>query len=110
MSEVTQTDTGPGTGNCLQAAVASLLDLPLEEVPHFILHSDWEVRFWTFMEDHGYTVRQVLAGPGVTGIAVGPTVRGTFHAVVMADGEVVWDPHPSRHGLLRVAHVYAVSS
>jgi len=110
MRKVTQTDTGSGTGNCLQAAVASLLELPLSRVPHFILHDDWEIRFMDFMEANGKPVTLRGYEGAVSGIAIGKTVRSTYHAVVMEDGETVWDPHPSRAGLQVVAHVYATSN
>eukprot|EP00754_Rhynchopus_humris_P008735 Rhum_TRINITY_DN13821_c1_g1::Rhum_TRINITY_DN13821_c1_g1_i1::g.64902::m.64902 len=36
MKPVYQTDFSPGTGNALQACVASLLELGLEDVPNFV--------------------------------------------------------------------------
>jgi hypothetical protein len=108
MLPVTQTDTSRGRGNCLQAAVASLLELPLAEVPHFILWPDWEIRFMDFMADNGLPVTMTAYDKSSTGIAIGPTVRHTTHAVVVNYGRTVWDPHPSRAGLLRIDHVYDV--
>lgn len=111
MSQVTQTIVDEHVGNCLQAAVASFLDLPLDEVPHFVLHPDWEARFLAFMKARGAPVRATSEiGSHTTGIALGDTVRGTHHAVVMSEGVVVWDPHPSRVGLLRATCVYAVGA
>lgn len=109
MLPVTQNDLRPDKGNCLQAAVASLLDLPLSSVPHFVLHKDWEARFVRFMRQRGSPVVYGQPGPHVTGIAVGKTVRGTHHAVVMENGTVTWDPHPSRDGLTAIDFVYALS-
>jgi hypothetical protein len=108
MLRITQTNTSPHEGNCLQAAVASLLDLALDEVPHFILSPDWEIRFMDFMADSGRPVTLTGYTGMESGIAVGPTVRATHHAVVMEHGSLAWDPHPSRAGLLAVSHVYAV--
>lgn len=108
MHRITQTDTSPGTGNCLQAAVASLLDLDLDDVPHFILDPAWEISFMDFMEANGQPVTLTKYTGEENGIAVGPTVRATHHAVVMLHGATAWDPHPSRAGLLNVTHVYAV--
>lgn len=106
----TQTVVDKERGNCLQAAVASFLGLPLDDVPHFVLHKDWEARFLRFMREKQKPVRLTTCTDQASGIAVGPTVRGTFHAVVMLDGAMVWDPHPSRTGLLRVSYVYTTDS
>lgn len=112
MRQVTQTilydPDSPAPGNCLQAAVASLLDLDLDDVPHFIVHEDWLERMVLFARLHGYRIVLDQTGdPVALGIAYGPSPRGVNHAVVVQDGHTVWDPHPSRAGLLRVSGVYA---
>lgn len=95
-------------GNCLQAAVASLLDLPLDQVPHFAEHADWLERLVAFGETRGYRVRYQPPGTkGVTGLAFGPSARGVKHAVVWVDGEQAWDPHPDRTGLTAVSMLLA---
>lgn len=91
-------------GNCMQAALASLLRKPLEEVPHF--HHDgcdaetfWE-RVEDWLEDNNYLLR--YGNPSKTlSVATGTTVRGTNHCVIMRDDVLVHDPHPSRAGLVR---------
>lgn len=108
MKQVTQTITvGDGSGlpgNCLQAAVASLLGLDLDVVPHFARHDDWLERLVAFGADHGYRVLyQPPAKPVAFGLAFGQSPRGVFHAVTVVDGET-WDPHPSRDGLVSVAN------
>lgn len=108
MSEVSQTivlgDGSGRLGNCLQAAVASTLDLPLDEVPHFAEVEDWWGALVDFLSAHGVNVYRQPAsdGPPVLGLAFGQSLRGVMHAVVCRDGEVVWDPHPSRDGLTSV--------
>jgi hypothetical protein len=95
-------------GNCLQAAVASLLNLPLDDVPHFILHDDWLEQLAAFCIAHGY--RPIMRMPDVPvayGMAWGPSERGVRHAVVWVDGQIAWDPHPSRAGLLKVTELIA---
>lgn len=106
MREVTQTilhDQIPGVpGNCLQAAVASLLDLDLDDVPHFIEHTGWLQYLADWARDRGYLI---IARPPESvrmGIAYGPSPRGVQHAVVWLDGRVAFDPHPSRAGLLSI--------
>lgn len=109
MREVTQTilhDQIPGVpGNCLQAAVASLLDLDLDDVPHFIEHDNWLQYLVDWGRDHGYLVIDRQPDSVRMGIAYGPAERGVQHAVVMVDGAISWDPHPSRAGLLSVSGV-----
>lgn len=109
MSEVSQTiilgDGSGRLGNCLQAAVASALDLPLDEVPHFAEVEDWWRALVEFVQERGSNVvlRPASDGPPVLGLAFGQSPRGVMHAVVCRDGEVVWDPHPSRDGLSSVS-------
>jgi hypothetical protein len=106
MKPITQTilvgDIPGVPGNCLQAAVASLLDLDLDAVPHFALHEDWLERLVEFGNARG---RHVLcrSKPVAFGLAFGPSPRGVQHAVVCLDGEIAWDPHPSREGLSSVS-------
>ena len=44
MTPVVQTDRSADTGNCFAASIASVLDLPLDEVPNFagIYGDEWE--------------------------------------------------------------------
>jgi predicted XRE-type DNA-binding protein len=100
-------------GNCMQAAVASLLDLPLSEVPHFAESNNavvcWDL-FETFLEGCGKTVDLApeLRIPDTPYLASGTTVRGTRHMVVMHEGKLLHDPHPSRAGLLEVDYIHIV--
>jgi hypothetical protein len=105
VKQVTQTITvGDGSGlpgNCLQAAVASLLELELEEVPHFALYDDWLERLVDFVTERGYGLWSHPERP-VSGLAFGPSPRGVSHAVALS-GDETWDPHPSRDGLVSVS-------
>lgn len=107
MSEITQTITvGDGSGrlgNCLQAAVASLLDLPLDEVPHFAEIDDWNGAFDDFAEQHGFRLAYTVTQTPEFGLAFGLSARGVAHSVVYRDGTEVWDPHPSRDGLRSIS-------
>jgi len=110
--EVTQTilhdDPSGRPGNCLQAATASLLELDLDEVPHFVLHTDWLERLAAFCRSHGHQIRMLAPATYVAyGMAWGPAERGVRHAVCWADGRMAWDPHPSRAGLLGVTDLIA---
>jgi hypothetical protein len=105
--EVTQTilaDQIPGVpGNCLQAAVASLLELDLDDVPHFITHDDWLQHLVNWGREHGYLVISRPDDAVHMGIACGQSERGHQHAVVLIDGQIAWDPHPSRAGLVSIS-------
>lgn len=105
-------------GNCLQAVVATLLDLELDQVPHFAVYVDWfaAMRRWARERDGDFTYfefpvpEQYAAGwESVRGwggyvILGGSSPRGPFGHVVVGtvDREVVHDPHPSRAGLVEV--------
>lgn len=101
-------------GDCVSAAVASLLDREPHQVPHFIAASDIDSRVWWYAlkgwaASNGWNVtrrgllpRQENVPLPTFGLACGPSERGVSHAVVAVDGEIVWDPHPSRAGILRV--------
>ena len=102
-------DHPKGYGNCQQAALASILDLPLGEV---IDTTSDEVRdngFWppihNWLKARG--LRSVFVSPGSPllkgrySIGSGPSPRGPFHhAVICKNGRMVFDPHPSDDGLV----------
>lgn len=104
--------TGSGRpGNCVQAAVASILDLELDEVPHFLEVADypeeWELAFEDWLEERNiYSAR--YGGEWIFPtlyLASGPTKRNgpnVWHMVVMQNGKVIHDPHPDNTGLSQV--------
>lgn len=90
------------SGNCLQAAVASLLDLSLEDVPHFLEDGDnWAESMTRFCRARGYEVF-LQTEPTQFGLAYGMSPRFVTHAVVYIAGKMAWDPHPSGAGLIGV--------
>jgi len=92
-------------GNCMQAAYASILELPLDEVPHFAAtpgeNGEWFDAVLTWCAARGYAVVQSEEPiPGVLCLMSGKSPRGDFdHLVVGRDRDVLHDPHPSRAGL-----------
>lgn len=113
MIEVTQTllhDKEKGVvGNCLQAAFASLLELPIDDVPHFVAMEDcWGAiqewfrerynAFYLVVEADQQGLDWYLWHAGHY-IVTGTSPRGLQHAVIGEKGEIVFDPHPSRAGL-----------
>lgn len=116
MLRLTQTNTEPG--NCWQTAVACVLEVPLEDLPDQVGIEASGERYWNFLgayleAHHGmmYTEVPDYQHPALRPVGyhlmVGPTERTTpdhdvHHVVVGFQGEVRWDPHPSRAGLVRV--------
>lgn len=111
MTPVMQTVFGQRSGNCMQAAVASLLDLPLETVPHFFDQVDvedvhaarigWE-KFAEFFASFG-TVMSMHRGEGAFAfphIATGVSPRGIHHAVICDGFQLLHDPHPEGGGVV----------
>ena len=100
-------------GDCQRAVIASLLELTIEEVPHFLEGNpdadEFFCRLQAFVNSKGYAY---LTVPARTGIFFGdcvdvyheisgpsPRGNGTYHAVVGKNGQVFFDPHPSNQGL-----------
>jgi hypothetical protein len=77
-------------GNCVQAAVASLLDLPIEGVPHFVLFRDWRAVMHDWLADNGYSIDifAVATIPDERCIVVGPSPRDVTHVCVAEQGAV----------------------
>lgn len=116
MIPVTQTqlhDPANGKhGNCLSAVLASLLHIPIETIPVFSSKDTWlkDMNAWlrprglayiSFPQD-GFD--RMLSDFGIIGVhheIYGGTTRFTDvgHACVGHDGQLVFDPHPSRDGL-----------
>ena len=113
MTPVSQTRTGPQVGNCHEAAVASILGLPLDEVPDFGQQPDPEATYVKFVRGLGFIV---LKPPVEIGqqldcyyLAFGPSiVSGNPHVVVYRAGKLVHDPHPGRNGLSAVKSVHVL--
>lgn len=121
-----------GRGDCMRACLASLLELPMEEVPHLrAIQMDtgtWFGAFTTFLKKHGYEFQGTFyfnpyrpdgqwselakRSLGVDGffMAGGPSPRGAVggHAVIIDSlGQIVHDPHPSRAGC-EIKDVYMI--
>jgi hypothetical protein len=100
MKPVYQTVFSPPLGNCVQACVASILELPLEQVPNFMLADDlWREAFDEFLEPYGlYTMTTYVTDvwkPEGYHLICGPSPRGDYwHAIVGYKGKAVHDPYP----------------
>lgn len=119
MKPVDQTVFGEGKGNCFAACVASILEIPLEEVPNFCgLHPEpdgtWYREFLRWLSERGLAaMTQQFPGdpdsfmswvrtcaPNIPWIAGGPTDRG-LHCCVYVGDRLAHDPNPNhdRKGL-----------
>ena len=112
MIPVSQTKFGGIEGNCVQACLASVLELPLDAVPNFVTMDDWcgEMEKWLLklygLQPLFLKLRREIEvddwrpfGYHLMG-GMGP--RGLKHSVVGYRGEIKWDPHPDRGGLVKV--------
>jgi len=107
-------------GDCWRACIASVLELPIEEVPHFGLLDVREGRReeLKFLSKYGYTIYAIY-GDGSMGnhpkievdeneyyfaIGVSPRDKNVHHQVVCHKGEIVHDPHPDKTNLKSISH------
>ena len=107
-------------GDCFRATLASLLELPISEVPHF-LHDDppgdiWNTRISTFLGPKGlvflefqhwnldnHLEQMFYTRPVYHTISDrSPRFPDDYHAVVGLNGEVYHDPHPDNTGLPKI--------
>lgn len=94
----------PG-GNCLQASLASILELPLDSVPHFanIDSDDWWQQLQTWCKQYGiypvYIPAENQASDAFQGyhlVAV-KTPCGSDHMTVGKNGKIIHDPAGRLH-------------
>lgn len=112
---------GDGAGNCLAACIASVLELPLEDVPNFaaLSQEEWFTALQTWLRDRGLgiivwsTAGQMpyLDPDGADALlAQGKSPRGDWRHTVVVDaaGELLHDPHPSRDGVEGISEVWLI--
>jgi hypothetical protein len=115
-------------GNCYAAAIASMLEVPITEVPNVevffpIPHSDyWNEVMLYFLTAKGWDLccddRFRVFHDGQFGVkdgkraeymeyckdkyylVTGKSTRGVHHITIWKNGEMVHDPHPTREGIL----------
>lgn len=115
-------------GNCVAACIATLTDLPLDRVPHFVefgiaygdsddVHvvssgNHWWAMLLGFLAARGYWVVELDglsdADPDDYLLVAGKSPRGVMHQVIYRGGQLWHDPHPSRAGVLNVEEVLAI--
>jgi hypothetical protein len=103
------------TGNCLQAALASVLMLPLEEVPHFADLPDdiWFSEMCNWLTERGYQLNDMDSEEmnycSSYMLAIGMSERGVSHAANYDRNGLAHDPHPSKAGLLNISWVASIN-
>lgn len=60
MIKVYQTIIDVKHGNCMQAVIASLFELPLDAVPHFKEEESWFGSLYKFVQLYGYDIQGTL--------------------------------------------------
>ena len=108
MRHITQTKFGSEEGNCFAACIACLFPVEIEDVPDFYQQAQslWWDAFCLWMCEH-FNVEPVITGhyesipdPSTPYLIGGKAERGLMHSVIGRNGKVIWDPHPSRAGLI----------
>ena len=105
---ITKHDPDNGqVGDCFRACICSLLELPIEKVPHFLENMDdqWWKAFIDYANAQGH---KVFCGFGSQSepkektlyyIATGTSPRGFLHSVIYSQGQLVHDVHPEGGGV-----------
>jgi len=111
MKPVYQTTFGDN-GNCVSAALASILDLPISAVPTFSQGERRAAEIDAFLAPYGYTWLRASTGPDwrdhvpdVYHTMSGTSPRGRHHMVVGRGGRMVHDPHPNGGGIRDVSYL-----
>lgn len=121
MRPVYQTIFKPPLGNCMQACLASLLEVSLENIPNFAAEpSDkWWEKYCDWMVENYRLQPLTLNVAGTEGVdeesvywiprgyhmIQGESPRGNYdHVVVGYEGEIIHDPFPEGGGLKSVKY------
>lgn len=112
MKPTMQTILSGQNANALQAVLASLLHLPIESIPVFSDSVDSLKEVNAFLRPYGMAYMDVsdfeddcleygISGchHAISGLTNGST--NDLHTCVAADGQLIFDPHPSRVGIER---------
>lgn len=105
----------PFKNDCVRACIASILEIPIDEVPRFVEQngSGWRVAVWNWLDARGYGFiempfkevgRKNMFWTCGHFIAMGISPRhpdGKIqHAVVFKGYDLAHDPHPEKNGLV----------
>ena len=102
---------GKSNGNCLPAALASIFEMTLQDIPSFedMPDSEWYAALRDWLYNMGFQLlgwKEEIHFDGYY-IVNGRTSRDTDHSVVYKKGQMVHDPHTLRDGLTKITSVWA---
>ncbi len=101
-------------GNCFSAVLATLLHLPIENIPVWTApYPQWQQEVNAWLRPYGIAYMQVsdfaayCETVGITGChtelgGTSPRNANVEHAMVAIDGVPVFDPHPSDAGVSEI--------
>jgi hypothetical protein len=119
-------------GNCFAAAIASIIELPITEVPNvetlypvddclwaqvmhaFLASKGWELMtndwFRIFHDGHygvddGKRFEMMEYCQDKYYLVSGPSIRGVKHICIYQNGQLVHDPHPTREGITAIENI-----
>ena len=97
-------------GDCESACLASLLELPLSEVPNFHdSKEDFDKAQSNWLKAQGYFIVWITANKELEEIlemyyilvGTSPRNQDKLHSVIAHQDKVVHDPHPSKKGIIK---------
>lgn len=102
---------GVSNGNCLAAALASIFELDLCDVPPFedMPDPEWYAALLAWLNSMHFQLlgwKEEIHFEGYY-IVNGRTLRDTDHSVVYKNGRMIHDPHTSRKGLTQITSTWA---
>jgi hypothetical protein len=102
-------------GNCMAAAIASILELRIEDIPAFedMPSPNWWFSLQTWLISKGYVLKNHNADKDSAMIkdyyiACGTSPRGLEHSVIYKDGKLVHDPHPDGGDIKKVTSIWRI--
>lgn len=87
MKKIFQTVVDQGIGNCMQAAVATLFQKELVEVPNFIIMEKPMIYFFDYFEKMGYDIC-IIDNPDIPDNPVFSKKRKSFLEILEYDGGI----------------------
>lgn len=107
MIPVFQTIEGPELGNCYAACIASIFEIPIDKIPNPNPNLDfYRDIYGPFLEKYNLCLAHFKNPEGSEFFPAGYQIAGVKsprfdcdHAVVVYNGKIVHDPHPSKDSL-----------
>ena len=102
-------EVGNPTSNCFDACLASVLEMPMANIPEYVDDAVWLEDYNRWLKPLNLQIMALSFKPIVPqgyAILVGHGNRHLDHAVVTLNGEMVHDPHCDRKGLIEGTEDY----